>query len=66
MFAFVVLRDLLGTERTARLGAEVDAALRDAYAASYDKAGARRDQRSLPADGLPAHPDERLAGLRRP
>jgi hypothetical protein len=36
-FGFVVLYGLLGPERVARLGAEVDAALRDAYAATYDE-----------------------------
>jgi len=36
-FGFVVLPDLLGPKRTSALGAEVDAAIRDAYAATYDE-----------------------------
>ncbi len=36
-FGFVVLPDLLGSKRTAELRAEVDAAIRDAYAATYDE-----------------------------
>jgi hypothetical protein len=36
-FGFVVVPDLLGAERTEALRAEVDAALRDAYAATYDE-----------------------------
>ena len=37
IFGFVVLRGLLGWEGTTRLRAEVDAAIRDAYADSYDE-----------------------------
>jgi hypothetical protein len=36
-FGFVVLPDLLGQERSAALRAEVDTAIRDAYASSYDE-----------------------------
>ena len=36
-FGFVVLPGLLGDRRTAALCAEVDAAIRDAYAATYDE-----------------------------
>ena len=36
-FGFVVLPGLLGDRRTATLRAEVDAAIRDAYAATYDE-----------------------------
>lgn len=36
-FGFVVLRGLLGDECTAALRGEVDAAIRDAYAATYDE-----------------------------
>ncbi len=36
-FGFVVLRGMLGRERTTMLRAEVDAAIRDAYAASDDE-----------------------------
>ncbi|MGH9921029.1 MAG: hypothetical protein ACRD6W_19445, partial [Nitrososphaerales archaeon] len=34
-FGFVVLPDLLGQERSALLRAEVDSAIRDAYASTY-------------------------------
>ncbi len=36
-FGFVALPGLLGSDRAAALGAEVDAAIRDAYAATYDE-----------------------------
>ena len=36
-FGFVVLPGLLATERTSALSSEVDAALRDAYAGTYDE-----------------------------
>jgi len=36
-FGFVVLPGMLGDQRTAALRAEVDAAIRDAYAATYDE-----------------------------
>ena len=36
-FGFVALPGLLGSDRAATLGAEVDAAIRDAYAATYDE-----------------------------
>ncbi len=36
-FGFVVIPDLLGSERAAALGAEVGTSIRDAYAATYDE-----------------------------
>ena len=36
-FGFLALRGFLGAERTEALQAEVDAALHDAYAATYDE-----------------------------
>jgi hypothetical protein len=36
-FGFVALPGLLGPNRTKLLSAEVDAAIRDAYAATYDE-----------------------------
>lgn len=53
-FGFVLLPDLLGPERTQALRAEVDTAIRDAYASTYD-------ERAL--DGISGHYLPMASGL---
>jgi hypothetical protein len=62
-FGFIVLRGYLA-DRVRALRAEADAAIRDAYAATYDERVFDGDQRPLPAHGRPADSGQRVAGVR--
>ena len=65
-FGFVLLPGFLGPERTQALRAEVDTSYSRRLRANLRRTGHGRHQRSLPAHGVPANPDEHLFGLRRP